>query len=44
MASASCRITVTELEMKEMVPHRKLVPMLRIAAAPKVRISTGTSA
>ena len=44
MASASCKMTVTELEMKLMVPHRKLVPMFSSAAAPKVMIRTGTSA
>ena len=33
MASASCNMTVTELEMKLIVPHRKFVPMFSSAAA-----------
>ena len=44
MASASCSMTVTELEMKLIVPHRKFVPMFSSAAAPKVMRRTGTSA
>ena len=35
---------VTELETKEMVPSRKLVPMFRIMPTTKVRMRTGTSA
>ena len=43
MDSASCSTTATELETKEMVPRRKLVPLLMMAALTKVRSSTGTS-
>ena len=35
---------VTELDTKEMVPSRKLVPRFRIMAVRKVSSSTGTSA
>ena len=43
MARASCSTTVTELEMKLILPQRKLVPMFSRAAAPKVMTNTGTS-
>ena len=35
---------VTELDIEEIVPHRKFVPMLRSADMRKVMMSTGTSA
>ena len=44
MANASCSTTVTELEMKEMVPNQKFVPIFSRAAEAKVRIITGSSA
>ena len=43
MANASCSTTATELEMNEMGLKRKLVPMFKSAAMPKVMSSTGTS-
>ena len=43
MASASCKISVTEFETKDMVPNHQLVPIWSSAAAPKVMSSTGTS-
>ena len=43
MDRASCKILVTELETKEILPSRKLVPWLMIRATTKVKISTGTS-
>ena len=43
MARASCSTTVTELEMKLILPHKKFVPIFSRAAAPKVITSTGTS-
>ena len=44
MASASCKTTVTELEIKLIFPKRKLVPMFSRAAVMNVSSSTGTSA
>ena len=43
MDSASCRMLVTELDTKEILPIRKLVPWFSTSATTNVRISTGTS-
>ncbi|EJX02586.1 hypothetical protein EVA_09305 [gut metagenome] len=44
MASASCKTTAIEFEIKLILPHKKSVPLFRMAAVPKVRSRTGTSA
>ena len=43
MDSASCRMLVTELDTKEILPMRKLVPWFSTSATTKVSSSTGTS-